>query len=118
MENPKLARVQNEGAVGIYAWGKGRYRLFRNLIIGPHRMGINVSSDNNLIANNTILSTSEAAVYLHEKRVGNSLFNNIVGGTGQLVALNTASNTLDYTYYVGVCRWSWQGKAIKELAAW
>lgn len=89
---------------GIYAWGQGSHRIFRNVIYGGHNTGISLNSDHCLIANNTILNVTGTAIYAYD-RVGHTIQNNLLEAQGSYFYVGQPDNALDHNFYLGPGRW-------------
>ncbi len=118
IRGPKVERTLGKGQVGIYAWGEGGHRIYRNVIYGGHAVGISNNASGNLIANNTILDVTGTGIYLHGDRTGNRMLNNVISGRSCLVQITTAPNELDHNLYAGGESWVWDGESLTAFADW
>jgi parallel beta-helix repeat protein len=105
------------GTTGIYAWGQGEHRIFRNVIYGGHNVGISLNSDHCLIANNTILEVTGTALYVYD-RVGHTLQNNVLEAQDSYVYVGRPDNVLDYNFYLGKGQWMWMEQPLPDFAAY
>ena len=110
---PKTRRVTDPSFkgmhVGIYAWGQGEHRIYRNVIYGGHRVGISLYAPNSLVTNNTIVDTRVWGLLLLKGQVGNTVVNNILAGEGLHTSLASPKTRLDFNLYAGPGRWSYGG---------
>ena len=104
---------------GIYAWGQGSHKIFRNVIYGGHGNGISLNSDNCLVANNTILDVTGTAVYAYD-RAGNTIQNNVLDAGANYLYVGKPDNDLDHNLYLrpGRRRWVWVKNALSDFAAY
>ncbi len=105
------------GTTGIYAWGQGTHRIFRNVIYGGHDVGISLNSDRCLVANNTILDVTGTAVYVYE-RMGHQIQNNVLDARDSYFYVGQPDNDLDYNFYPSPGQWMWLKKSLNDFAVY
>lgn len=110
-------RADSGGAIALQAGGEGHHKISRNLIIGPHRVAVQLDSPGNLLAYNTLVGTLQAGVVVNEGQADNHLVGNVIGGRAALVQA-LAPLLADYNLYLGHPQWVWQGREAGALAAW
>jgi hypothetical protein len=110
-------RADTEGAIALQAGGEGHHTISRNLIIGPHRLAVHLTSPGNLLAYNTLVGTLQAAVVVGAGQADNRLVGNVIGGRAALVQA-LAPLLADYNLYLGHPQWVWQGREADALAKW
>ena len=115
---PKTKRITERGRVGIYLWGRGGHRVFRNLIYGDYRIGAIIAAPDSIIAANTFCQTQVYGLYVLKPARGNLIVNNIVTGrAGRFTRVECSDNVLNGNLYVGSCDWEWRGAEIPRLEA-
>ena len=115
---PKRRRVVDRAFagmhVGIYAWGRGGHKVYRNVIYGGHRVGISLAAPNSTVTRNTLAGIRRWGVLILKPAVGSRVVRNVVAAkSGMFVAAAPSQIVLDYNLYAGSGQWSWGGAGHK-----
>ena len=119
IRDPRDTHAITMGAqVAVHIGGAGGHRVVRNLMFGPHRIGLLVASDNNLLANNTVTGTIDAALWAYSDLSGSRVLNNVLGSAGPLLVTESPFAALSHNLYIGSGPWGGPGQWADSLADW